>query len=126
MLDMGLGRGGGGVTINKALNNKEAEKLLLKMIYPNPHSCWVAEPKLELKAPYSFLSATQSSSAHVCLKVEHHSVVLCSRESQCSCKEWWHVVSKFQKGFLDKLAFELGFKDHIELRTWKWTIARCK
>lgn len=27
------------------------------------------------------------------------------------------MVSKFQKGFLAKMAFELGFKEHVELRT---------
>lgn len=41
--------------ISKALHDREAEKSVLKVMVPNPHSCWVAEPTLELKAPNSFL-----------------------------------------------------------------------
>lgn len=32
---------------------------------------------------------------------------------------------KFQKGFLNKTALELGFKEQIELRIWKWAMAPC-
>lgn len=41
-------------------------------------------------------------------------------------KESWHVVSKFPKGFLAKMAFELGFKEQVELRMWKWEAMQCK
>lgn len=33
---------------------------------------------------------------------------------------------KFQKGFLNKTALELEFKEQIELRIWKWAMAPCK
>lgn len=46
---------GGDVMISKVPHDRGAEKLVLKVMVPNPQSCWVAEPILELKTPNSFL-----------------------------------------------------------------------
>ena len=49
-----------------------------------------------------------------------------SLDPKCSSQKSWHMVSKFSKGFLGKMAFELGFKEQVELRMWKWAVKQCK
>lgn len=75
------------------------------------------------------LRSLMSSSAHYIWN-ENATLLFCSRESheggpECSPEESRHLVSKFQKGFLDKMAFELGFKEQTELRMWERATAQC-
>lgn len=94
--------------MNEALYDKAAEEWVPKATCPNARSCWVAEPTLELKAPNRFLRASRSWGPST--RTWEMRMPLCHVLLQGKSPGPRHVVSRFQKGFLDKMAFEPGSK----------------